>query len=293
MQTNERDVAIRAGATNFSTLKEFMDARTVRRVPFNETAQITVSGVNLLIVDATKFVATKIAVGVSSVENAGLFVTLLPGAVGTHSIAKTDDALGRTLNMVAIRDATTHENIEDSGFEVFALVHAVSTAVDGDTIGASGSETVQLSFCYIAEDGTITPATITATIEFMQNNLYLERLRPTILMESGSASIEVATIGGSTSATSGKYVVTTPFAANEIITLSTGAGASAGISTKSHDTINLGISASAFIANNLLLVLKNGVEQDKETDVIYDTSGSFHFVSALDIDDQITIRLLA
>ena len=293
MNINERNVALRSGSTNFSTLKDYMDSSVVRRIPFNETAKVTVSGVNLLVIDATKVVASTLAIGTSSTENTGLFATLLPGAVGTHSISKTDDALGRTLNMVAIRDATTHENIEASGFEVFALVQAVSTATDGDTIGASGSETVQLSFCYKAADGTITPATITATVEFMQNNLYLERLRPTIMMESGAASIELAAGGGSVSATSGKYITTTAFVADEVITLSTGAGASSGVSTKSGDTLDLGASSAAFNTNNLLTVLKNGAEQEKGTDVIYDASGTFHFAVALDIGDTIVTRLLA
>ncbi len=284
MKMNERGVALRSATTNYATLKDFMDRRRVIPLPFNETAKVVVGGANVVLINSTMTVATNLAIGSGTAINAGLFATVLAGAVGTGGINTTSDSLGNIMNMVHIRDATTHDSITTSGGrEVFALVQAVSTATDGDVIGASGSENTQLSFVYVASDGTLTLETVTATIEFSQNNVYIERQTPTIMLQGGNPdalSVEL-----------GEYVVTTAFVASEIITLSTGAGTSSGVSTFTGTDVELGVSSSAFNDNTKLQVLLNGVRCDKGVDVVYDSTNTFHFVLPLDVDDRFEVQL--
>jgi hypothetical protein len=236
--------------------------------------------------------ATKLAIGIGSVENGGLFATLLAGAIGTGSTNVTSDSLGNVLNLVKIKDSTTDAPVKEAGGrEVYGLVQAVSTAVDGDTIGGSGSENTQLSFVYRAANGTLTLTVVTATIQFGRNHLYILQQEPTIMMAGGNPTADVIA-GAGVSATQGNYVVTTAFTAAEVITTSSGDGAT-GVSTKTGDTIALGASSGVFNANNLLQITLNGAIQLKGTDVVYDSATTFHFAAALDIDDYFEIRLLA
>ncbi len=291
MKINERGVALRSAATNYDTLKDFMDRRRVIPLPFNETAKVVVSGATVVLINSTMTVATNLAIGSGTTVNAGLFATVLAGAVGTGGINSTSDSLGNILNMVAVRDATTHDAITTSGGrEVFGLVQAVSTATDNDAIGASGSENTQLSFVYVAADGTLTLETVTATVEFVQNNVYIERQTPTIMLQGGNPDADAIAVDA-LSVELGEYIVTTAFVANEVITLSSGAGASSGVTTFTGTDVELGASASAFNDNTLLQVLINGVRCDKGVDVIYDSTNTFHFILPLDIDDRFEVQL--
>lgn len=289
---NERQIALRKGG-NYTALDDFFDRRKVIPLPFNETAVVNVAGAQFKLIDNSMLVASNMAIGLATVESGGLFATLLPGAVGIASLLITSDSLGNILNAVRIRDEVTHDPIvESGGKEVFALVQAVSTASDGDAIGAPASENMQLSFVYVAADGTLTLTSVTADVEFLQNNVYLERNIPTIMMEGGNPDADAlapyAVVG-----TQGEYEVTTPFIANEVITLATGAGSGSGVASKTGDTIDIGASDAAFKNNHLLEVYLNGVNQRKETDVKWVSSGSLKFVSPLDDGDYFEIRLLS
>jgi hypothetical protein len=286
---NERGIALRKGG-NYTNLDDYFDRRRVVPLPFNETASVVVAGANVILINSTMTVATKLAIGLGTTENAGLFAALLAGAVGTGSINTTSDTLGNVLNMVRIRDATTHDAIKEaSGREVYALIQAVSTANDGDAIGAGGSENVQLSFVYVASNGTLTLTSVTATVEFVQNNVYVERNTPTIMMQGGNPDAD-ALDAPPVTATQGEYVVTTAFTAGEVITLATGAGAGSGVTTKTGDTLTLGASAAEFFNDHLLQVMLNGVEQRKAVDIIWDSNTTFHFALALDVDDYFEVR---
>ncbi len=293
MNINERNIALRSAPTNYSTLKEYMDRRRVTPLPFNENAQVAVSSANFVLIDSTMTVATNLAIGLATTENAGLMATVLPGAVGTASTNSTSDTLGNILNLVSIRDSSTHDAITtSSGREVFALVQAVSTATDGDAIGAAASENVQLSFVYISSDGTLTAETLNQTIEFGQNNVYLERLLPDIMLEGGNPDADALAVDA-LSIGRGEYIVTTAFVTDEVITVATGAGATAGVTTMTGETLTLGVDAATFNADNLLSVLKNGVEILKGTDIIWDSATTCHFVEPLDIGDNFWIRRMS
>lgn len=290
---NARRVDIRSGTSTFATLDDYLKAKDVYLLPFNETAKVTVSGANVTVIDSSMTVASLLAIGSTTTTNGGLVAMLAAGAVGTGATTTLSDSLGNVTNAVPIRDATTHNLITESGGkEVYALIHAASTVTDGDAIGAAASENVQLSFVYTATDGTVTLTSITATIEFGQKNMYYKRQRPEYMQVGGNPDAEVL-ISTSTSATQGNYVVTTAFAAGEVITLSTGAGAGSGVTTMTGDTIALGVDAATFNANNLLQVFMDGIEGTKAVDVIYDSSTTFHFALALDVGDRFVVRLLA
>jgi hypothetical protein len=89
-----------------------------------------------------------------------------------------------------------------------------------------------------------------------------------------------------------KYVVTTAFAANEVVTLTTGAGGVSGISTPSgeYSGVVLGASANAFRDNNQIEILENGVEQVKSSDFIWDSNTTGHFIIALDVTDTFSVK---
>jgi len=292
MSINERQIALRKGG-NYTNLDNYFDRNRVIPLPFNETAVVTVSAANFALLDSSMTAASNLSIGLGTTTQNGLFAALLAGAVGTGSTNTISDTVGNVLNLVKIRDASTHDAItEASGREVYGLIQSVSTATDGDAIGAAASENVQISFVYIAANGTLTLTNVTATVEFGQNNNYLERNQPTTMMLNGNPSAD-ALQPDPTSATQGEYTVTTAFVADEVITLSTGAGATAGVTTKTGDTIALGASASAMFDNHLLTIMLNGVEQEKGVDVVWDTSGTMHFSNALDIGDVFYIKLLS
>lgn len=292
MTINERQIALRTGAGTYPALNDYLDRRRVMPIPFNETSKVVAAGVDVMKLDNTMITpATTIAKGTGTTENGGLFCTELIGAVGTGATDTDSDSLGNILNMVELRDATTHDPIVTSGDrEVYGLIQCSNGVADGAAIGAPTSENVQVSFVYVTDAGVITLVNVTATVEFVQNNVYLARYVPSILLEGGSRDQDAMP---PITADQGEYVVTTAFVAAEVITLSNGNGAGSGLSTKTGETINLGANAAAFQANNLLQVMLNGVEQRKETDVIWDTSGSFHFALALDVGDYFEVRLLA
>jgi len=96
-----------------------------------------------------------------------------------------------------------------------------------------------------------------------------------------------------------KYIVTTAFVANEEITLTTGAGATAGVTTASGDCAGvkgiLGASANAFRDDNTIEVLENGVEMWKSVDVVWvsqdaDNGDKIKFPVALDIGDTFVVK---
>jgi len=287
---NERQIVLREGG-NYAALNDFFDRRRVIPLPFDETARVIPAGVQHMLVIDDLCVATNLAVGVATVENAGLCAAEMVGAIDNAETTLISDSLGNVLNLVKLRDASTHDPIVTADDrEVFGLIQSANGVADGTVIGAAASENTQISFVYVDLAGAIILTNVTATVEFMQNNVYLERHVPTITLLGGKETQDVIP---PISADQGEYVVTTAFAADEVITLSTGAGAGSGVSTKTGETINLGEDAAAFNADNLLQVMLNGIEQRKGTDVTWDSSGTMHFALALDVDDYFEVRRLA
>jgi len=86
------------------------------------------------------------------------------------------------------------------------------------------------------------------------------------------------------------YLVTTAFPALDVIDLRTGEGTT-GVSTEggSFANITLPTSASLFNNNGRVNIRRNGVDQIKGTDVIWDSTTTLHFVEQIDIDEVIEV----
>jgi hypothetical protein len=296
MGVNERQIALRTNNgvdDKYNTLKEFLDRRKVIGLPFDESAQVAVSSAQFVLIDNTMTVATKLAVGKSTVTQGGLMSAELAGAVGSGANTNITDDLGNVLNMVRIRDATTHDPVMDAATdrEVFALVQSANGVADGANIGAPASENTQLSFVYVAADGTLTLATVNQTIEFVQNVVYLDRYVPTIALQGGKEAQDVQNVVEKTRA---GFQVTTAYIALEDIDITDGSSGS-GASSLDGDTLTT--IPSDFNTNKLWQVRLNGVVQRKGTpgatiEVSYVDGTHIEFRDPLDVGDYFEIEQL-
>lgn len=281
---------------NFASLKDYASKVIVKAIPFLETQVITIVSSQFKLID-NSILSGVISLGTSTLTNGGVVAASLPGAVGIASIVKINDSLGNITNLIRIRNASTHDPITISDREIFALVQAASTVVDGDAIGGIGSENLQLSFVYVASDGTLTLTSVSGTIEFQVNKAYLNSGLPAYEFQGGNVSPDiVAPAGGpSTLQKIATYLITTGFIANEVINLVTGGGGVAGIATPGGDnaSIALGANAGVFNADNQIAVLENGIKQIKGSDFIYNSPTSGHFVIALDAGDYFEVTFFA
>lgn len=275
---------------NFTSLKDYAGKVVVKAIPFVEAQTLELSADQFSLIDSS-ILAGVISVGTSTLGGGGVVAATLTGAVGTAAINTISDALGNPTNLVKIREASTHDPITVGDREVFGLIQAASTVADGDAIGAAASENIQISFVYAAANGTLTLTAITADIEFQVNKAYLNSGLPTYEFQGGNVSPDI--IAPSAAAPKmATYIVTTAFAANEVITLTTGAGGVTGVTTPGGDyaTVALGASGSAFNANNQVIVQENGIEQVKGSDFIWDSATSGHFAIPLDVDDTFKVK---
>ena len=290
--TNERQVALKTGG-NFAGLKEYLDRRSVKRLPWSVTQALTFASAQHKLIPSTILSGT-ISVGKSSLNSNGYMAASLAGAVGTAATTNIADDFGNILNMVQIRDASTGLPLTQTNLEIFGLIQCSTGLTDGVTIGGAGSENLQISLCYVSLLGVVTLATaVSATIQFQANKLITMRNSLTIQMEGGNAPPAMAASDSDNIATRG-FTVTTAFAANEVITLSTGSGASSGRSTPDLDTITLPASAALFNDARGLKVNRNGVQQRKGSgnDVVWDSTTSFHFTDILDVTEYIEVELI-
>jgi hypothetical protein len=291
-EVNERQIALRSATGNYTTAKDYWDKRSVLLLPWSETAEIAVSSAQYALVD-NSMVSGNLAVGTSSTESAGLMVAELSGSlVGTAATTSITDSVGNVINLVPIRNATTHDPVTSSGFDVYGLLQCSSGVSDGTAIGAAASENTQISFAYINGSGVTTLATVNETIEFGVKKLYTERNIPTLLQIGGAVDVDVIA-GVGYEDKNRTFVVTTSFTGGEVITLSTGSGSGSGASTASGDSITLNASAAAFNTDGNIQVYRNGVKQHKGVHVIWDSTTTFHFVDILDAGDYFDIVQLA
>lgn len=298
MSINSRQVDVLRPDTggNYTTLKDFLERRKVLAMPFDEVQEVVVSAANFVKVDSTTHLAGDILAvldatpPVNAITNSGICAAELVGAVGTGAITSHKDSLGNILNLVRIRDASTHEEIKTSAdLTVFGLIQCSLNTVEGANIGASGAENTQISFVFIAADGTVTLTVITDTIEFQVNKLYMEAHIPTIFLEGGNVDLLVVEPKVQ-EPLSRVLTVTTAFAANEVITLATGSGAGSGASTPTGDTVTLDSSESLFNANNLIRIRFNGVQLLRDVEVHWDSSTTMHITSVMDVGDVLEVE---
>lgn len=295
---NERHIdADRAGDAqgggNFPTLMDFLNKREVTVAPFSEN-NIAVSSAQFVLIDAS-LIAGTVALGTSSVESdGGVVAAALAGAIGTAATTNITDSLGNVTNLVEVREEDSHDSLLDSnGRKIYGLFQAASTVSDGDSIAASGSENVQVSFIIIAADGTLTLVSVNETVEIAVPKMYALRHLPTYHKAGSTAEAEVMEASAAPQEpVCRKYIVTADFAANEVITVSTGGGAGTGTSTPSNDTItSLGATAADFNNDNRTRARINGDQITKSTDVVWDSATTFHFAVALDVGDTFEMEV--
>jgi hypothetical protein len=287
---NERSIALRKGGS-FTNLDDFLDRRIVKSIPFVITQELAISSAQFGLIPSTILTGT-IGVGTAALTNGSYIAAALAGAVGTAATTSISDSHGNILNLVQIRDTNGDPLFVGSGASaktIYGLIQCSSGVADGAAIGGVGSENLQISFVYY-NAGTITLTTLNQTIQFQANKLYKQRNVPTIEMDTGSVVPDI--MAKDTTPITRKFIVTTAFVANEVITLSTGAGASSGASTPSGDTITLPASDVAMVADNTCRIRYNGVQERKGSgnDFVWDSTTTGHFTHILDVNDYFEIE---
>ena len=290
---------------NYTNFEDYMNRRTIATGSFGSPHSVTLgSASDFKLLDApTHLSAGVIAknavsnVGVAS-QNGGLVAAALVGLVGTAANTNVSASNGDILNIVDLKEGGTNNDviltILGTDRKVYGLIQCSNTVTDGDAIGASGSENVQISFVYYDSSYVLTLANLPAgTYDFQINSLYTERFMPNLRKESGTPSRDVLDLKSVVANYLALYEVTTEFPANDVIDIATGAGTT-GVSTPSGDSVNIAFPtlSSDFDSNARVIILRNGVEQVKGTgkDVVYNSSTSFHFTVPIHIGESIVIK---
>jgi hypothetical protein len=288
-----QQIDIRSGG-NFSTLESFLDKRYIVRTAFSETVAVTVTNANVSLLSTANVGVLSLAVDASTTaKNNALMSAKLAGAVGTGALTVVSDSYGNYLNLVELRDATTHDALytssSSSGRKIYGLMQCASTVSDGNAVGGVGSENIQISFFYVTSAGVMTLVNVNGAIEMQLPKVFSRRFEPTISLECGSQDAEFI-IGGGGVPDIKKMVVTADFAVNEVINLTTGAGGVSGTSTVTGATIALDVDAPTFNGNNSILVQLNGVELEKGVGVVWDSTNTFHIPVALYVGDVVVVK---
>ena len=188
MPINERQIALRSGG-NYETLKDYLDRVVCKRTPWNEAVNLTVSSAQRTLVPTTAIPGTNVL----SVADSGLFETettegivAASGALGTNLTTLVTDTIGNVLNLAELRDPTSHESITYEERRVYGLLH--SDAVDGSE---HDNTNLQMTFAYIAADGTVTPVTLNQSVEFRFARAYLARTQGAVTLLDGATDREV------------------------------------------------------------------------------------------------------
>ena len=102
--------------------------------------------------------------------------------------------------------------------------------------------------------------------------------------------------GGSSSVSiEKKLIVTSAFASQEIINLNTGLGSITGTSNiidKDNNATTIDIGMFSNYTSNKILIYRNGILQEKETDLKYVTNFSIYFESALQVNEKIIFHIV-
>ena len=147
--------------------------------------------------------------------------------INQNALNTTTDEPGNILNLVEIRDATTHEPITDTDTrKVWGLIQAPGDTLDGEAIGASAVENLQISFVKFDSTSSLVAVALTGDVEFQINLLYSEKNIPAIIMEAGVPDRDIIDPGAElTEPSVREFTVTTKYFAGEEINLADGTGA--------------------------------------------------------------------
>ena len=266
-------------------------------MPWDEVQSVAVAGAQFVLVDSTTHLASdKLTVldadpPVTAITDGAICAAEIVGAIGTAATTSHVDDLGNILNMVEIRDASTHNPIKTAtDLTVFGLIQCANGTAEAADVGANASENTQISFVYVAADGTLTLETITDTIEFQVNKLYTEGHVPTIFLVGGSVDLAVVEPKVQEPLCR-KLAVTAQFASGEVITLATGAGDGTGTSTATGDTVVLNASEALFNADNCCRIRLNGVQLTRDVEMEWESTTTLSVNIIMDIGDVLEIEV--
>jgi len=297
--TNARNVHFRkslgdGGVGDYPSLQAFVERRQCLPLGFINTQVVSVSNQQFALL-ASNILTGKLGIGTSTAAVDGsISVSALPGTVGSASIGVAIDTLGDVWNMVEIRNATTHDPILIDEWKVYGLLHCANTVTDGDAVGTTGSENLQLDFVRDSDDGTLVSVSLTGDIEFQVNKVFAELNLPASRKINGGAGLTgVDIISPKKSPVIRYFTVTTAFAVNEVISLSTGDGAGSGVATAEGNSVSLPDTSAKFIADHDLDIRYNDVHQRKggtNPPIAWNSQNSFHFTHPLDVGDEFSVE---
>lgn len=299
-KVNETMIKLYKGGT-FSDLREYLDRRIVKPIPYTAGQLVSPSGATFALIDDTVLSGT-IAVGTTSTDNAGgVQSAALGGLVGTAATTNVVDGNGAILNLVDIRTAATNEEVKDTDErKIWGLIQNSNTVTDGDAIGGVGSENLQISFVKFDASDALALVSLGGTFEFQVNKLYAARNLPVLMKEGGIVEKEVLDIAAAlVPSVTRRLVVTTAYAADEVININTGAGSVAGAATPSGDTVGFPASAALFNSNGKVFIFRNGKALDKGTipgspvdsdpEAQFSSTTTFKTKDAIDIGEVLVI----
>lgn len=276
--------------TQYATVDAYLSGVNYYPQPFGTNRTVVVSAANVVAISSTLIPGNVAIAGTSTQNNGGICVAQNAAATITGAVTNFTDANGYVVNLCEIRDSITNDPVLDSstGKRVWGLLQVKSGVTDGTAIGASGSENIMMSFVIFDNTDALTLVTVTGTFEFTYTKRYSKRFIPDKTIIGKSSEVDV--IQPYTPVIE-KITVTTAYAANEVITLSSGSGGSGGAGTVSGTVPTLPSSSGSFNTTTTVQVFRNGIRQEKGVEVIWDSTGSLHFTEAIAVAETIEIQV--
>jgi hypothetical protein len=294
MTPSERQIRLFEGDSVYSTLADYLNRKIVRPQPFSNTQSVSPSAASHALIDNTVLTGN-IAIGLGTAQlSGGVLAAELAGAIDTAATTAISSA-GSILNLVDIRDASTNNevtvSVSGTDRKVWGLIQTANGTSDGTAVGAPASENLQISFVYFDASNALVLTALTGTFDFQVNKIYAARNLPNVIKEGGVVEKDVIDLTSKLDTIEAIFTVTTAFAANEVITISTGAGAGSGVSTPSGDyaILTLPTSSGLFASNARVFAFRNGVVAEKGAEVIWDSATTFHFTAALAIGEKFSL----
>ena len=275
------------GAGNFDSLQDLIEMPVFAKIPLNEAPLLSVVNSDVKVFTSSNYEG-RIALGNdTNMRNGGISAALLAGSLGTADVTATvADAQGNVWNLARVLDPSTYTPVFNAlNKQVWALIQVKSDTLDGDAIGAIGSENVQATFVTREADNfTVQP--INRNILLQLNAIHCLVSMPNSginlnILNEGDVVFDPPQVGGSDIPTNQTTVSLTATQTNATYTVNaSGVGY-----VKTGDDGDLGIDAADFNARESKQIFLNGVAQLKGIDVIYQSAVSFQFMGTVDQDD--------
>ena len=182
---NERHIYNRSGG-EYETLKDFMDRRIALSLPYIEEMQYNLhqSWHCLVNRELTQYyinagiISGRLAVGKNSIYGRGLICAKLQTDFDEHSKILIRDDRKIILNRVNVRSVPLLKRVTFKNHLVYGLLQCAQSVADGDYIGYSGNENIQVSFVYDLPSGLHENARINEPVQLQLPFMAKEREVP-------------------------------------------------------------------------------------------------------------------